>query len=71
MMFEISNRNPQGRLCSDLVTEMIDESNAKEEVRAANPMMGIVRTMLRSRRGALSKFFFGSSNGSTYEDADR
>ena len=35
-----------------------------------NPMMGMVRTRLRSRRGDLSDFFFRSSDGSTYEDAD-
>ena len=49
----------------------IYESPVKEEVWAANLMMGIVRTRLRFRRGALSDFVFGSYDGRTYEDADR
>ena len=67
----IPNINLRGRLCYELITANIDESPTKEELRVANPIMGIVRTRLRSRRGALSDFLFGSSDGSNYEDAVR
>ena len=60
--FYTLNRNLKGRLCGELITANIDEYTAKEEVRVANPMIGMVRTRLRS--------IFGSSYGSNYEDAD-
>ena len=57
-------------MCSELITAKIYKSSAKEEVREDNSMMVMVRTRILSKRVALSDFFFGSSNGSTYEDAD-
>ena len=53
-----------------MITAEIDKSSAKEEVRAANTMMGMVKMRLKSIRGNLFNFVFGLSDGSTYEDAD-
>ena len=67
----ISNGNLWGRLCGEFITVNIDDSPVKEKVWSSKTMLLIVRKRLRFRRGALSDFFFCSSDGITYEDANR